>query len=304
MGMELKDIFVFLKGLLQFKLFTINQTPVTFMSIIIFISIYSILLLVARYATRLLRSRVLPRFHLEPSVTYNITRVLYYTLLVLIAAFSFQFIGVDFSGLVVLFGFLSVGIGFGLQNITSNFISGLIILFERPIKIGDRVTVGGTEGDVQEIKIRSTVINSLDNISIIVPNSEFVSSQVVNWSYGDRRIRIGIDVGVSYASDLDTVLRTLREVAEEHKDVLRDPEPFVRLKEFGDSSWNMFLGAWISSPDDYYRIRSELNCAIVRKFRENGVEIPFPQRDLHIRSPLPVPLETREDKGRDETLTV
>lgn len=293
--MELKNIFDMLRDVLQFKLFTLNQTPVTIMSIVIFLSMFSFLLLLAGYITRLLRSRLLPRFHLEQSIIYNISRVFYYTFLVLSAAFSFQFIGIDFSGLIVVFGFLSVGIGFGLQNITSNFISGLILLFERPIKIGDRVSVGATEGDVVEIKMRSTVIRSLDNISIIVPNSEFVSSQVVNWSHGDRRVRVDIKVGVSYQSDLDTVLRSLREVALEHAGVLKDPEPFVRLMEFGDSSWNMLLGAWIADPVDYYRVRSELNCAIVRKFRDTGVEIPFPQRDLHIRSPLPVPLAVEEN---------
>jgi len=290
--MELKNIFEMLREVLQFKLFTLNQTPVTIMSIVIFMAMFTFLLLLSGYVTRLLRSRLLPRFHLEQSIIYNVSRVFYYTFLVLSAAFSFQFIGVDFSGLIVVFGFLSVGIGFGLQNITSNFISGLILLFERPIKIGDRVTVGATEGDVVEIKMRSTVIRSLANISIIVPNSEFVSSQVVNWSHGDKKVRVDIKVGVSYRSDLDTVLRSLREVAEEHHGVLKDPEPFVRLMEFGDSSWNMLLGAWIADPVDYYHVRSELNCAIVRKFRETGVEIPFPQRDLHIRSPLPVPLET------------
>lgn len=288
--MELKDILTILKEVLQFKLFTLNQTPVTFMSIVIFFAMFSFLLLLSGYVTRLLRSRVLPRFHLEQSIIYTISRVFYYTFLVLSAAFSFQFVGVDFSGLIVIFGFLSVGIGFGLQNVASNFISGLILLFERPIKIGDRVTVGATEGDVIEIKMRSTVIRSLENISIIVPNSEFVSSQVVNWSHGDRSVRVDIRVGVSYRSDLDTVLRSLREVAEEHREVLKSPEPFVRLMEFGDSSWNMLLGAWIADPEDYYRVRSDLNCAIVRKFRETGVEIPFPQRDLHIRSPLPVPV--------------
>jgi small-conductance mechanosensitive channel len=210
--------------------------------------------------------------------------------MIISVAFAFQFIGVDFSGLIVLLGFLSVGIGFGLQNITSNFISGLILLFERPIKIGDRVTVGGTEGDVIEIKMRSTVIRSLDNISFIVPNSEFVSAQVINWSHGDKKVRVDIKVGVSYKSNLDKVLQALREVADEHKDVLKNPEPVVRLTEFGDSSWNMFLGAWIKDPEIYYKVRSELNCAIVRKFRDKEVEIPFPQRDLHIRSPLPVPL--------------
>jgi len=287
--MELKDIYEMLKAALQFQLFTLNQTPVTLMSIVLFLGIFIILFTISGYIVRALRSKVLPRFHLEESIIYNISRVIHYTLLIMSAAFAFQFIGIDFSGLVVVFGFLSVGIGFGLQNITSNFISGLILLFERPIKIGDRVTVGGTEGDVVEIKMRSTVIRSLNNISIIVPNSEFVSAQVVNWSHGDPRVRVDIHVGVSYRSDLQTVLRCLREVADEHDSVLKDPKPFVRLMEFGDSSWNMFLGAWIHDPGNYYQIRSDLNCAIVEKFRNNDVEIPFPQRDLHIRSPLPVP---------------
>lgn len=296
--MELTNVFEILKGVLQFKLFTLNQTPVTLMSLMMFIAIFTFLLILSSYLTRLLRARVLPRFHLEESLNYNISRVFYYVFLIMSAAFAFQFIGIDFSGLVVVFGFLSVGIGFGLQNITSNFISGLILLFERPIKVGDRVNVGGTEGDVVEIKMRSTVIRSLANISIIVPNSEFVSAQVVNWSHGDKKVRISINVGVSYQSDLDTVLRTLREVADEHPDVLKKPEPFVRLMEFGDSSWNMILGAWIADPENFYRVRSELNCAIVRKFRENGVEIPFPQRDLHIRSPLPVPFAAQGNNGQ------
>lgn len=291
--MELKDIYQMLKAALQFQLFTLNQTPVTLMSIVLFLGIFIILFTISGYIVRALRSKVLPRFHLEESIIYNISRVIHYTLLIMSAAFAFQFIGIDFSGLVVVFGFLSVGIGFGLQNITSNFISGLILLFERPIKIGDRVTVGGTEGDVVEIKMRSTVIRSLNNISIIVPNSEFVSAQVVNWSHGDPRVRVEIHVGVSYKSDLQTVLRCLREVADEHDSVLKDPKPFVRLMEFGDSSWNMFLGAWIRDPGNYYQIRSELNCAIVEKFRNNDVEIPFPQRDLHIRSPLPVPFASQ-----------
>ena len=289
----MQDFFETFKGFFQFKLFTLNQTPVTLMSIILFIVIFIFLLLLSSYLVKLMRSRILPRFHLDDSIIYNISRVFHYMFLIASAAFAFQFIGIDFSGLVVLFGFLSVGIGFGLQNITSNFISGLILLFERPIKIGDRVTVGGTEGDVIEIKMRSTVIRSLDNISYIVPNSEFVSAQVINWSHGDKRIRVDVKVGVSYKSDLDTVLQALGEVAVENELVLSNPKPIVRLTEFGDSSWNMFLGAWIKDPENYYQVRSELNCAIVTKFRDKGVEIPYPQRDLHIRSPLPVPLATQ-----------
>jgi small-conductance mechanosensitive channel len=167
-------------------------------------------------------------------------------------------------------------------------VAGLILLFERPIKVGDRITVGNTEGDVVEINIRSTTILSLNNIAIILPNSEFVSSTVINWTYGDQKIRPEIDVGVSYNSDLDTVVRCLREVAEEQPEVLTNPGPEVLHAGFGDSSWNMRLRAWIGDPKRHPHVRSALNCAIVRKFRENGVEIPFPQRDLHVRPPLPV----------------
>ena len=203
---------------------------------------------------------------------------------------AFQFIGVDLSGIVVILGFLSVGIGFGLQNLTSNFISGIMLLFERHVQIGDRVTVAGTEGDVEEINIRSTTVRTLNNVSIIVPNSEFISANVINWSHGDIKVRLDIDVGVSYESDLDTVMKSLHEVADESKDVMKMPKSDVLLMSFGDSAWDMRLRIWIEDPKKYNEVRSDINCAIVRKFRANNIEIPFPQRDLHVRSPLPVPL--------------
>jgi small-conductance mechanosensitive channel len=189
--------------------------------------------------------------------------------------------------LAVIFGLLSVGIGFGLQNVTSNFIAGLILLFERPIEIGDRVTIGGTVGDVVAINIRSTTIRTLNNISIIVPNSEFVSSRVVNWSHGDPTVRLDLPVGVSYDSDLDLVVKALREVADENSKILKEPQTEVFFANFGDSSWNLALRVWLSDLVHYYQIQSEINSAIVRKFRELGVEIPYPQRDLHLKSPIP-----------------
>lgn len=138
--------------------------------------------------------------------------------------------------------------------------------------------------------MRSTAIRSLNNITIIVPNSEFVSSQVVNWSHGDPKVRLDVEVGVFYGSDLDTVIKALSEVAEKNPQVLNDPKPEVIFNGFGDSSWNLQLRAWLKDPFDYYRIRSSINCDIVRMFRHYDVEIPFPQRDLHVRSPLPVPV--------------
>jgi small-conductance mechanosensitive channel len=232
---------------------------------------------------------MLALLQIDKGTQYTLSRISHYTIMVIGLIVAFQFIGIDLSGLAVIVGLLSVGIGFGLQNITSNFIAGLILLIERPIKIGDRVTIGNTEGDVIAINIRSTTIRSLNNISIIVPNSEFVSSQVVNWSHGDPKVRLVVQVGVSYNSDLDLVMRSLREVAGESPSVLENPKAEVFLSNFGDSSWNMELRVWLEDPNSYYQVRSEINCSIVRKFKQYGVEIPFPQRDIHVRSPLPVP---------------
>lgn len=280
--------------ILHYQLFTLNEQPITVSSILIFILFLGGIYILSKILNKIVLKRILIRFDIERSIRYNMIRISHYVVMIIGTLFALQFVGLSLSSLAVIFGLLSVGIGFGLQNITSNFISGLILLFERPIKVGDRVTVGDVEGDVAAINMRATTINSLQNISIIVPNSEFISAEVTNWSYGDPKIRVDIDVGVSYSSDLETVLKALREVAEENDKVLKNPPPEVLLMSFGDSSWNMQLRFWLASPIGHYKVRSEINCAIVRKFRENRVEIPFPQRDLHVRSPLPVPfLEER-----------
>jgi small-conductance mechanosensitive channel len=228
---------------------------------------------------------------LNHGTQFTMLRLSHYVVMVVGAIVAFQFVGVDLTGLAVIFGLLSVGIGLGLQNVTSNFVAGLILLFERPIEIGDRVTIGGTVGDVVAINIRSTTICTLNNISIIVPNSEFVSSRVVNWTHGDPTVRLDLPVGVSYDSDLDTVVKALREVADENNKLLKDPQPEIFFASFGDSSWNLELRVWLSDLAHYYQIHSEINSAIVRKFRKLGVEIPYPQRDLHLRQPFLLPVE-------------
>jgi small-conductance mechanosensitive channel len=288
--MASKELFHSVQGFLDTRLFTIGTTEVTLSAIFVFLFILLVVVILSRLFARKFVERILIRLQIEEGTRYTFRRIIELAFILIGAIIAFQSIGINLSGLAVIFGLLSVGIGFGLQNITSNFVAGLILLFERPIKVGDRVTVGDVEGDVMDINIRSTTVRSLNNIDIIVPNSEFVSSQVVNWSHGDRKIRLDIEVGVSYQSDLDTVLRSLKEVALENPEILRDPKPDVLLREFGDSSWNMRLRAWIDNPKRHPVVRSDLNCALVRKFRENGVEIPFPQRDLHLRSPVPTPL--------------
>jgi small-conductance mechanosensitive channel len=287
--MNPKEIENFASHLVHYKLFEINRTPITLSSIVMFIIVIAIFYILSRLFQNLLRNRILAHFRIDKGTQFTMSRISHYLVMIIGFIVGFQFIGIDLSGLAVIVGLLSVGIGFGLQNITSNFIAGIILLFERPIKIGDRVTVGRTEGDVEAINMRSTTVRSLNNIAIIVPNSEFVSTQVINWSHGDPKVRLVVEVGVSYNSDLDLVVGALREVADESPYVLKSPEPDVLLSGFGDSAWNMELRVWLPDPYRYYYIRSEINCAIVRKFRQRGIEIPFPQRDLNIRSPLPVP---------------
>lgn len=287
--MEMSEILAYIQGILHYKLFTIKETTVTISSLLMLLGVMVVFEFFGRVVIRKILNRVLSKTKLDEGLRYAFVRIMHYLMLVIGAVVASQFIGLDLSGLVVIFGFLSVGIGFGLQNLTSNFISGIILLFERPIKVGDRVTVGGIDGDVEEINIRSTTVRSLNNISIIVPNTEFVSSTVFNWSHGDVKVRLEMDVGVSYNSDLDLVLESLKEVARDHPEVLAEPKPDVLLKEFGDSSWNLTLRAWISDPKRSPTVKSDINCGIVRKFRANNIEIPFPQRDLHVRSPLPVP---------------
>jgi small-conductance mechanosensitive channel len=294
--MSLKEIEVFAGHLLHYKLFEINRTPVTLSSIVMFIVVITTFYFISRLIQNLLRNKVLTHFRIDKGTQFTMSRISHYLVMIIGLIVAFQFIGIDLSGLAVIVGLLSVGIGFGLQNITSNFIAGVILLFERPIKIGDRVTVGHTEGDIIAINMRSTTIRSLNNIAIIVPNSEFISTQVINWSYGDPKVRLVVQVGVSYNSDLDLVVRALREVADESPHVLKTPESDVLLSGFGDSAWNMELRVWLPDPYRYYSIRSEMNCAIVRKFRERGIEIPFPQRDLNVRSPLPVPFFVTKDR--------
>lgn len=291
---SLQELMNTVSRILSFKLFELKQTPVTVLSVVMFILVIAVFFIGSKLLNRVILRRIFSRFITDKGIQFTLLRIVHYLIMITGVVVAFQFVGVDLAGLTVIFGLLSVGIGFGLQNITSNFISGLILLFERPIKVGDRVTAGDIEGDVTSINMRATTIQSLDNISIIVPNSEFISSTVTNWSYGDPKIRLRIEVGVSYSSDLDTVIKALTEVALEHPDVLKTPEPLVLLSGFGDSSWDMVLVVWLGTPKRYYLTRSEINCAIVKKFRDRDVEIPFPQRDLHIRSPLPMPFAARE----------
>jgi len=229
-------------------------------------------------------NRFLVNSGLDRSLQYAVSQIVSNIVLVVGVFIVLDNAGIHLATLAVFAGAVGVGIGFGLQNIASNFISGLVILAERPITIGDRVEVAGITGQVQQIRARSTVILTNDNITMIVPNTKFIDSPVTNWTYGDPRVRFRVPVGVAYGSDLEKARTALLEVARENPQVLDEPLPTVFLEAFGGSSINLELVVW--SKEMSYRprrFRSDLNFAIARKLREAGVEIPSPQRDISFR---------------------
>jgi small-conductance mechanosensitive channel len=238
-------------------------------------------LIISRVLRKILKRRILPRFKLAEGAQFVILRLIHYVLVVIGLLLAINLVGIQMTSLAVIFGLLGVGIAFGLQNITSNFVSGLILLFERPVSVGDYIEVGGAMGRVQSINMRSTTVITRDNITLIVPNSSFIADTVTNWSVGDPKIRINVPVGVAYGSDTELVKRLLLEVAENHPDVLKDPKPDVLFREFADSSLNFDLRIWILNPMGRFKTISDVNYAVDAAFREHGVTIPFPQRDVH-----------------------
>ena len=233
---------------------------------------------------RFLFNRLLAQSGLDRSLQYAVAQVVSNIVLVVGIFFVLENAGIHLAALTVFAGAVGVGVGFGLQNIASNFISGLVILAERPITIGDRVEVAGIAGQVEHIRARSTIIRTNDNIMMIVPNTKFIDSPVTNWTYGDPRVRFRIPVGVAYASDLNKVRDVLLAVAHENPYTLKEPAPTVFLDQFGDNSIDFKLMVWSSEMSARpSRYRSDLNFAIAQKFHDVGIEFPFPQRDVHIR---------------------
>jgi small-conductance mechanosensitive channel len=233
---------------------------------------------------RFLFNRLLAQSGLDRSLQYAIAQIVSNIVLVVGIFIVLENTGIHLAALTVFAGAVGVGVGFGLQNIASNFISGLVILAERPITIGDRVEVAGIAGQVEHIRARSTVIRTNDNIAMIVPNTKFIDSPVTNWTYGDPRVRFRIPVGVAYGSDISKVREALLTAGRENANTLKEPAPTVFLKQFGDNSIDFELVVWSSEMSARpSRYRSDLNFAIEQKFREAGIEIAFPQLDLHIR---------------------
>ena len=269
---------------------------VTIGSILLLLILFASVIIIERIVQKQLIRRFLSRTKLQPSLQFGLSRIIGYTLIAVGFYVAFQLVGVDLSSLAIIAASLGVGIGFGLQNIINNFVSGIIILAERPISIGDRIEVAGVAGRVTKIQLRSTTVVTNDNITMIVPNADFISNTVTNWSHGDPKVRIRVPVGVAYGSDLKLLQRLLLEAAAEHPKALRDPSPVVLFTEFGDNSLNFELGVWTQEMTAApIHFTSEMNFIIEQKLRENDIEIPFPQRDLHVRSGLPAAAEASSE---------
>lgn len=266
-------------------LFKLGGAEISAGTILYFILAFLVLSFLSRKIRNLLVNRIFKRVGMDKGASASVGNLTRFIILILGTLIIIQSTGINLSALTVLFGALGVGIGFGLQTITDNFISGIIILFEKPIKVGDRIELDTVSGNVTNISIRATTVLTNDNVSIIVPNSEFVSGRVINWSHNDRNIRFRIPVGVSYNEDPAVIKKLLLEVADQNESVLRSPAPDVFFDEFGDSSLNFKLIVWTSEYTDRPApFKSALYFAIFEKFKEHDVEIPFPQRDLHLRS--------------------
>jgi potassium-dependent mechanosensitive channel len=259
---------------------------VSLISLFLLILVICIAAVVSRFTRRVLKKRVLPRFRIEIGLQYTLLRLVHYLIISLGILYAVKIgFNVDLTSVAVIVGFLSVGIGFGLQYVASDIASGFILLFERPVRIGDWIALdGGIEGRVKNISLRSTMILTNENMAVILPNSKLAQNKFVNFSYGDRRVRLNIPVGVSYTSDLKSASEALLEAAQSVDEVLTEPAPQVHFDAFGESALKLQIRVWIDEPRDQAIIRSRVNFAIERAFRQRGIEIPFPQRDLHIRS--------------------
>ena len=264
---------------------TIGDITLDFGSIGSAIALFFVLYVVMKVFQWFLKSRVFPYTSFDIGVKDAILAIAGYIGIVIAFLASMSAIGLDMSKLAIIAGALSVGIGFGLQAIFSNFVSGLILLFERPVKVGDWIVVGAHEGMVKKIRVRSTEIETFWNSSIIVPNSQLISETVTNWTLHDRMGRIDIQVGVTYGEDTDKVKKLLLQAATANPTVRRLPAPQVLFSNFGDSSLDFELRCFIRNIRDIHRVSSDIRFAIDDIFREHGIEIPFPQRDLHIIPP-------------------
>ena len=268
----------------------VGNFPFSIASLALGLFIIILSVFVSRYLRGFVERRMSRHKHLDAGLQFTILRLVHYLIMV-VGIFTALRIAVeaDFTSLAVVFTALSIGIGFGLQFIAGDIASGFIILFERPVRVGDYITIPGpdgklTEGRVRSINLRTTIVMTNDNVASVVPNSKIVNQNFLNWTFRERRTRISVPIGVASDSDPEFVAETLLRAAEGVQFVLEEPKPSVQFLEFGDYDLKFRLLVWTDRPRRHISIRSDINYNIARLFREAGIEIPNPQRDINLRS--------------------
>ncbi len=271
--------------ILDFHLFRLSGTEVTVANVLLFAAILFVTWLAARVARRVIAERILARTGLPVGARYALGRVLAYVIFAVGGMLALNTVGINATSLAAFGAALGVGLGFGLQDIVKNFVAGIIVLLERPISIGDRIAIDRVTGDVAEIRTRSTVIRTNDDVYLIVPNSKFITDTVTNWSYRSNRIRFRVPVGVAYASNPREVEAALLEAARRVPSALPDPRPAVYFKGFGDFTLDFELLCWTEQGlHKRPSFVSDVNYAIWEELGKRSIEIPSPQRDIRIRS--------------------
>ncbi|MCC4241714.1 mechanosensitive ion channel family protein [Thalassospira povalilytica] len=269
-------------------------------SILLAALMFVIVLGAMRFFQRMLSTRVLPNTKLDQGLQHSVSAIFGYAGICLAVLLAISAAGMDLSNLAIIAGAISVGIGFGMQSIVNNFVSGLILLVERPIKVGDWIVVGADQGFVKDIRVRATEIETFDRSSVVIPNSELISNRVLNWTLKERSGRGIIKIGVSYGADVDKVREILLEMADKRREILSYPAPQVVFMDFGASSLDFELRYFLRDIGDVMAVASSIRFELVQRFRDEGIEIPFPQRDLNLRD-IDKLTEAIRDAGRGQT---
>lgn len=287
--------------------FHIGKFQISLANAVIGILIFVIAIIISRSIRSFMERRMASHARLDPGIQYTVLRLIHYFVITIGLLFALKTaFDLDLTTFAVIFSALSIGIGFGLQFIAGDIASGFILLFERPVRVGDFISITGpdsklTEGRVQSINLRTTIVRTNDNITAVVPNSKLVNQNLINWSYGERRSRISIPIGVAYDSDIDLVTQTLSRAAGGVEHVLEEPAPKVQFLSFGDYSLNFRLLVWTNRPRRHVQIKSDINYRIQRLFKDAKIEIPFPQQDLNLRGGALQFIPASDDSGPEET---
>ncbi len=263
---------------------SIGKAKITILNVCYVIIFLLLIGHISRIIKKALQDEVLPRTRLDIGARASLVNIVIYSLWVLAIYTGINILGIDLSSLAFMAGALGIGIGFGLQNIVNNFVSGIVLLFDPSIQVGDMVQIGEDWGTVDRINMRTTIVQSFDNAALIIPNSQMLSNRVTNWSYKDPKVRRQVDVGVAYGSDVQLVRTVLLEIVHDMPEIMDDPGPRVDFSDFADSALIFRVRFWITSPNFWLTAPTELRFRIDEEFKKHGIEIAFPQQDIHIRS--------------------